>query len=539
MSLTTKSTYDLPLLMDGLPKISTFDEALGLARALHVQNERMEREIKRLAKENAELKGQTAAALQQNLAGIEGRIEGKNASSSCSSRAQNKSERRRRRRRTREGGKKRRSDESYGNTKQQLLPHEEVYTTLPESEQQCPSCGKSLQVMEGQTEDSETIVEVKRQFIVKQLKRQKYRPTCDCQDCTIKTASRPDELLSLGGRYHIGFAAQVATDKFSQHLPLNRQTRAMQNAGLVVKTQTLTHQLWLLTQATEPTYDAIKKDVLSAEAVHIDETSWKSLDDLDGVHMLWGMTSAMGAYYDIQTNRSNEGVYAMLGDYKGYVLSDGLEVYKVAQRKHGYKLAGCMAHARRKFFQAESNFPQVTPLLDKMDELFRIERELDDVNADLETIHARRQSDSKPIIDEIREMLYELIRNQGPAKTDLRAATTYLSNQWKYLTAFLDHPEVPLSNNAAERSLRPAVIGRKNYGGTRSRKGELISKTLYTLVETARIRGINPREYLEAIAHKYIKARRQFPRGTLSNDDKVALAQQVVLLPDEFILAKT
>ena len=520
-----------------LNSITDIDQAVQIAKLYEAENKRLHKEVRRLMKELAEATGMKKKEVQGELDALLKRVD---AGSAAKAERKAKSERRRTRRRSRNGEKKKRSKDSHGPTKQVNLPHEEERVELPPDDQKCHQCGLALEEMKGQTEDSETIISIERRYVVKEVKRQKYRPTCTCGACTIVTAPKPDHVITLGGRYALSFLAQVAYEKFVMHLPLNRQLVAMKALGLEITSQSLVHQMWKLAQAAEATYFALQHEVLQAAAVHIDETGWKSMDDIEGVHMLWGMTSKMGAFYTIQTNRSHEGVHAMLLDYDGFVLSDGLNIYKTASKKYGFTLAGCWAHARRYFFKAEPNFPDATPFLDWMDELFRIERELGDADATLDEILARREKDSKPIIDKLHQRLYdESLVKKRPAGTDISAATGYLSRQWEFLTLFLTSPEVPLSNNDAERALRPAVIGRKNYGGTRSRKGELVATRLYTIVETARIRGINPKEYLFAIGKHYAAVRKNYRNVELEDPEVYArFMQEAALTPTAYLAAR-
>jgi len=520
-----------------ISSIKDIDQARQIAKLYEAENKRLHKEIRRLMTALAEAKGMQKEEVQGELDALLKRVNVGNAAKAA---RKARSERRRTRRRARDGGKKRRDKGTHGPNPQVALPHEEEYVELEPDERKCSQCGRPLEEMKGQTEDSETIIAIETKYVVKQVKRQKYRETCGCGVCTIVTPPKPDHVITLGGRYALSFIAKVAYEKFVMHLPLNRQVVAMKALGLDITSQTLTHQMWKLTKAAEPTYQALQHEVLRAAAIHIDETGWKSMDDIEGVHMLWGMTSKMGAYYAIQTNRSHEGVHAMLLDYDGFVQSDGLGVYKTAEKKYGFKLIGCWAHTRRYFFKAEPNFPEATVFLDWMDELFRIERELQEANATLEEIRERRQRDSKQLVDKIRERLYdEQLTKKRPADTDIAAATGYLARQWKYLTVFLTSPEVPLSNNDAERALRPAVIGRKNYGGTRSRKGELIVTRLYTIVETARVRGIDPKEYLIAIGKHYVAARKNYTNEDLKDPDiEARFMREAALTPDSYLAAR-
>ncbi len=463
------------------------DRLRQMAVLLEQENGRLHTELKRLAKKVADLEGANA---QQVIDGVLTKL----PESSKSRR--NKSERRRRQRRPTKNEKKKRTE--FGNRPQPELDIEEVELKLEGEACTCESCGKPLQAMAGQSEDAEYVDVVERRFVLKRIHRQKYRKSCECEQ-PIVTAPQPAEPETLGGRYSIAFAASVATEKYQNHMPLRRQQRKMAGEGLEVTAQSLFACLWALCHRVSATYDALQHEVKRATTVHIDETGWPALNAADETRQLWGMTSEHGAYYRLLDNRSHEGAKLMLGDYSGIVLSDGLKVYDKASRESDWSQAGCWAHARRYLVECEPNFPEVTEPLDWIDELFRIEREVDEApNEERLAIRTRRRDqESRPIANKLKVWLFAA---RPPAGTDLHTAVHYILGQWDKLAVFLDEPAVPMSNNAAERALRAGVIGRKNYNGTRSKRGELVTATLYSLIETARICGLKPGDYLVAVA---------------------------------------
>lgn len=462
------------------------------------ENEKLHERLAKLAAENDELKGREANRLQQELDALQDDLNG----SSTDSRGKvNHSERRRRKRRKKEPAKQR---NEHGPTDQPDLEVQEEIFTLPDAELVCPTCGKRHVEMNGQFEESRYITVVTREFKVKVVKRQKYEP-CDCPDSTIITAPGPlpSKTETLGGLYSIPLLCMVAVQKYRNHLPLNRQCEQFKTEGLDVKPHTLFAGLWSVCDHISATVEALHHDVLRANVVHLDETGWPALDAKDEVRQLWALVSERGSYYRILNNRSSEGVATMLkGDYTDWVMSDGLNIYETAQRNLGYRHALCWSHTRRNFWKAEPDFAEATPLLDLIDEMFLIEREIDDdIAADPELdamAHRRkvRQKRTKPLFD---RLFKEAALVPVLTSTTLGKAIRYMIERKGRLKLFLEHPELPMTNNWAERELRAGVIGRKNYNGTRSPRGELVAANLYSIIGTAMIWGIDPADYLEAI----------------------------------------
>jgi transposase len=162
--------------------------------------------------------------------------------------------------------------------------------------------------MAGQTEDAEEITVVERRFVLVTHKRQKYR--CACNGCVdtapgpLRLAGRPDV---RGQRYSPEFAVEVAISKYCDHLPLERQTRVMRREGLEVESQTLWDQIEALATVLKPTYEALRRHVLSAPVIGADETWWRFMRGREGKRWwAWSVTSPDAVAYTILESRSQE-----------------------------------------------------------------------------------------------------------------------------------------------------------------------------------------------------------------------------------------
>ena len=267
----------------------------------------------------------------------------------------------------------------------------------------CPACGETLQPMAGAFETSEVVDVIERRYVIHEVKRQKYNCTCK-QAVVTSPVPLVHSPIVTGGRYSVDFAITVAIDKYERHLPLHRQRAAMRQHGLDIDTQVLFEQCWHLGDLLCATYDALPGLIHSAPWLHIDETTWPVMDgNKPHKWQVWAMNSTDAAYYRIIDSRGTDAAIEMLGDYKGKVLCDGLKSYESAARQRGYSLAGCWVHARRPLVEIEADFPEATEVLDWIDTLFLIEREVPLLPTEtlLERRAAARAERSAPIVDKI------------------------------------------------------------------------------------------------------------------------------------------
>ena len=404
------------------------------------------------------------------------------------------------------------SRRGHGPKSQPNLPVEEVRHTLKEEDRTCAICGETLTEMGDQAEQSEEITVVGVEYKILNHRRQKYRCRCNEQ---VMTAPGPAKLIP-GGRYSVDFAVHVAEQKYLDHLPLERQVKAMSRAGLDTTSQTLWDQINVLARFLEPTYRALCKMSLESGVVYADETFWRNHENSGTSNWwTWCVASDDIATYRILNSRSQKAAKKVLSGFEGVAMTDGYTAYQsLARSSPNLKLAHCWAHVRRKFLEA-ADFDrdlseQAAGLINR---LFEIEREVpragpdatDDDRQQILGLRRRlRQEKSKPVVKELLEWGG---RHDGAVlpRSKLGKAISYMLKLWEGLTLFLDDPRVPLDNNAAERALRGVVVGRKNHYGSKSKRGTEVAAIFYTLFETAKLSGVDdPGAYVTLAAKRAI-----------------------------------
>jgi transposase len=390
----------------------------------------------------------------------------------------------------------------HGPRVQPTLPLVEIVHTLEAPDRACTACGGALTEMAGQTEDSEEIDVVERSYRLVRHRRQKYR--CRCGGC-VETALGPPK-LQPGGRYSIDFAVSVAVAKYLDHLPLARQARQMARAGLTVETQTLFDQLFALQWHLLPSYEALHHRVLAAPVIGADETVWPLLDRGGGKRWYaWSITAPDAVFHRIDPSRSAEAAAAILRDYTGVVVSDGYGAYGKLAREgpHRFTLAHCWAHVRRKLVECEPAFPQAAEALDLLGQLYAVEADAKRAPVDDPRAHLaeQRRVRAAPLVAAIRAWMQA---QRVLPQSGLGRAIAYADGLWPGLVRFLDDPAIPLDNNATERALRGVVVGRKNHYGSKSQRGTEVAALFYSLLESAKLAGVDPAAYLAEATRRAI-----------------------------------
>lgn len=378
------------------------------------------------------------------------------------------------------------------------LESEEVTHELPPDELVCPCCGGELVPLAGEAEVSELITATVRAFVRQLHKRLKYR--CACNGAVV-TAPGPLRLLP-GGRYSPSFAIEVAIAKYHDHLPLERQSHIMKRDGLLTDSQTLWDQLDALAVHLEPTYEAIIAAILSEAVIHADETRWPLLANgktkENKLFQAWGLVAPELVAYRILDSRGKAAAASVLGDFKGVLMADGYTVYQSLAADGAFVVANCWAHARRKYVECEENFPEEAGVaLGMIRELYAVERE-----ATPETRQKLRAEKSAPVVDALMEWARSTVTLP---QSGIGKAIAYMLRLEQGFRRYLSDPRVPIDNNRCERALRGLVLGRKNHQGSRSRRGTQVAAIMYTLMESAKLAGIPPRDYLQAVAELAIR----------------------------------
>ena len=461
------------------------------ARLLERENERLIRQVLELKQKLASAEGkgteqlQLLAELEQQLALRNQKLFGR----SSEKRAMTKAER------------EASPQPGHGPREQPELSVVERDHVLDEADHVCPSCGGQLEAMAGQFEESEEVDVLERQFVMVRHKRKKYR--CSCGSC-IETAPGPEKLIP-GGRYSTDFAVSVAIAKYADHLPLERQVRIMKRQGLLVDSQTLWDQINALARHLQPSYDALRAYVLAQPCIGADETFWRLMEG-NGENkrwQTWVIVAPNAVSYRILDSRSAAAAAEVLGDFSGIVLCDGYSAYESLRKRGGrFEIAHCWAHVRRKFVEVQEVAPAPAgQALDLIGELYAAEHDCqtDDDRARIRTERSR---------DIVRRIQAWALEQVALPQSPLRKAIAYMGDLWPGLLRFLDDPRLALDNNATERALRGVVVGRKNHYGSRSERGTEVAALFYSLIESAKLAGVEPDAFLRTAARLAVRGER-------------------------------
>jgi len=382
--------------------------------------------------------------------------------------------------------------ESFGPTEQPKLPIVEQTFELDAADTTCPSCGGTLAPMKGQFETSEMIDVVEVSYRVVRVQQQKY--ACQCGGC-IETAPGP-ERATPGGRYSLDFAIKVAIDKYLDHIPLARQERILRRHGLLVTTQTLWDQLNALGRRLESASRALLARLLAEPVIGLDQTGWPRLDGKgDKPWQMWCLTAPRVVVHRIRDDKSKDTFKDLMDGYKGTIVCDALKTHEAGARGNdAIALAGCWAHVYRKFEEAAPDHPEAHLALQWIGQLYEIDERAE---GDMAKKAELRRTEAAEVIATMKTWLW----NQALLKTlSIGNAAAYVVANWDRLIRFLQDARIPLDNNATERGIRGPVVGRKNHYGSKSRRGTEVAATFYTLLETAKLAGIDPAKYLREAA---------------------------------------
>jgi len=230
-------------------------------------------------------------------------------------------------------------------------------------------------------------------------------------------------------------------------------------------------------------------------AVHLDESPWPINGSKDSDGQMWVMSNRIGCLYRFEPTRSGRIAVEMLKNYKGAAVTDGFSGYNRLPRElEGVRLGGCWGHARREFFERIDDFSEAEQFVDMVDQLYAIE---DKAETFVQLAELRR-TESKALIEKMHAWLWDVKRRYLPGD-GIVAGANYSLKRWKELTLFLRDLTVPLDNNYAELALRHIVMGRKNFAGSKTIDGADVAATLYTVIESCKKVGLDPREYLKYI----------------------------------------
>jgi len=356
------------------------------------------------------------------------------------------------------------------------------------------------------TEVTEELEYIPGELFVKKYMRPKYvvPQSADAINSKIIIAPmpvRPIEKAIAGP----GLLAQVVIDKYVDHLPLYRQMQRFERAGVKLPYATITDWVSGTCKLIAPLYEALKAEVLQTNYLHADETTIKVLDSnkKGATHRgyFWVYNNSPGrlVLFDYQEGRDAEAPKELLADFKGYLQTDGYTVYESYDKKDGVTLLHCMAHARRKFFDAQKNDAERSQYaLEQMQQIYAIERDCKDKNLSSEQTQAIRQQKAKPVLEQFGKWMKEQYVQVLP-KSPIGQALAYSIERWDKLCIYTTNGMLCIDNNPVENSIRPVAIGRKNYLFCGSHEAAKRTAMLYSLLGTCKMHGVNPFDWLKEI----------------------------------------
>src|ERR1017187_5386365 len=382
------------------------------------------------------------------------------------------------------------------------LPRE-VREYLPKQET-CPDCGGKLKRL---GEDVSEILE----YVPASLKVIRYvRPKLACACCDrivqAEAPSRPIERGMAGP----GLLAHVLVSKYCDHLPLYRQSEIYARSGVELDRSTLAEWVGGSSRLLAPLVEALRRHVMAAGKLHADDTPVPVLAPGLGktkTGRLWtyvrddrpaGDQTPPAVWFAYSADRKGEHPRSHLRHFAGTLQADGYAGFDKVYETGRIREAACWAHVRRKFYdlQVAHHSPVAQETLERIAALYAIEREIRGRPPDER--RAIRQTRARPLLDSFRTWLEECLTKLSQ-KSDTTAAVKYALGRWKALTRYAEDGGLEIDNNAAERALRAVALGRKNYLFAGSDKGGERAATLYSLIGTAKLNGLDPESYLRNV----------------------------------------
>ena len=296
--------------------------------------------------------------------------------------------------------------------------------------------------------------------------------------------------------------AQLAYDKFVNHLPEYRQAKIYADMGVTLPTSTINDWMHRLAGVLYPLYESQCELVRSSDYLQVDEVPWRVADRPGKTRkgyawqFLDSRPDSRGLYfYYNKGSRAGEVARAQLKGYCGAVQTDGYGVYDFFELQDGVTLLGCMAHVRRKFIDAEDSHPLASEFVKHIDHLYMIERNLRHEHATAERIARERRDKGLAIMDGIEAMFAPAAKACTPSDP-LGKAIDYANKMWDRLKRYALDGRYQIDNNPVERMQRPTVIGRKNYLFSKNDRGAEDNSVFYTLLESCAIVELNPLRWL-------------------------------------------
>lgn len=382
------------------------------------------------------------------------------------------------------------------------LPRE-VITHLP-PHNCCPDCGGALrQFGEDISEQLERIPATYK--VIRHV-----RPKFACAACEhVVEAPAPARPIERG-LPGPALLAHVLISKYGDHLPLYRQSQIFAREGVDLDRSTLAGWVGAASELLAPLVDQIRKHVLMASKIHADDTPVPVLAPGNGkakTGRLWtyvrddrpaGLQTAPAVWFTYSEDRKGEHPRLHLKDFKGALQADAYSGFHHLYGDGAIYEVACWAHTRRKFhdIHVAHASPITAEALARIGALYGIEEEVRGKPGEFR--RDIRQARAKPLLEDLRHWMEKALHSLS-TKSETAGAIRYALTHWRALTRYLENGLLEIDNNAAERALRTVAIGRKNYLFMGSDSGGQRAASLYSLIGTAKLNGLDPDFYLRTV----------------------------------------
>ena len=382
------------------------------------------------------------------------------------------------------------------------LPRVEQIIACTPEQCVCGNCGKETTLIGYESAEQLDVEPAK--YFVRVTKREK-RACKACEEQGVECAPLPPRIIEKGLASD-RVVVDTVVSKYADFAPLYRQSAILEReTGIELSRATLDGWVMRVGELLRPITMAMAQELVAGNYIQADETpvdvQSERTKGKNHQAYLWQYSRPGGAVvFDFRMGREREGPERLLDDFEGILQSDGYAAYDDVG---GPKIvhAACWAHARRKFFQAVELNPQdrtAIAIVARLDELFDIDAQARKQGLSQEDRQLLRLEKSKPLLEQIKSQI-QAARTSTLPKSVLAKACNYTLTLWTRLTRFLEHPELELSNNLAENSMRPVALGRRNWIHIGSEEAGPRVAAIVSIVETCRRLKIPIRDYLCSI----------------------------------------
>jgi transposase len=344
---------------------------------------------------------------------------------------------------------------------------------------------------------------VDAKIVLKKIKRYKYQKS----NGEIIIADLPYRPFAKSA-VSASIVSEVLVQKYVDAMPINRQQQSWKRVGVEFPYTSLSDMQRMGYDLIKPLFDAYKKQVLSTNYLQVDESPFKVLSSEKrgashmGYQWVYLDPTRNLVFYNYQRGRSEEHPSKMLKNFKGIIQTDGYSGYNKVASSPDINQIYCMAHARRYFERAMDNDPQrAKHFLNEVQKLYQIEGTIKDHNIHGDEKVQYRQQHALPILGDLKKWLDEQLQKVAP-KSTIGKAIIYSKERWKGLCEYCNFSYAEIDNNPVERSIRPMVIGRKNYLFAGSDDSAERAACFYSFFITCRLHGVNPKIWIEDVFEK-------------------------------------